>query len=159
MQVQLYSHLLQLKLKAGIEIAIKVAASKRLGGKDGIQRDLGRFERWDYAHLMKFYKDKCKVLHLGQGNAKDKYRLGGEWIKCSCGEKDLGVLLDGKLKMTQQCALAAQKAKLVLGCIQSSMGSRLREVILPLYSALVRPHLQCCIQLLGHKYRKDMEDM
>ncbi|TRZ23294.1 hypothetical protein HGM15179_003863 [Zosterops borbonicus] len=58
---------------------------------------------------------------------------------------DLGVLGDDKLTKTWQCALAAQKAKCVLGCIQSPVGSRAREGILPLCSALVRPHLQGCI--------------
>ncbi|GAB0208135.1 hypothetical protein GRJ2_003279200 [Grus japonensis] len=59
--------------------------------------------------------------------------------------------------MSQQCALAAQKANHVLGCIKRRVTSRSREVILPLCSALVRPHLEYCIQLWGPQYRRDME--
>ncbi|PKU43701.1 hypothetical protein llap_6005 [Limosa lapponica baueri] len=128
-----------------------------LEGRDVLQKDLDRLERRVCVNLMKFSKAKCKNLHADHGSPKHKYRLGREWTESSPVDKDLGVLVDEKLSMTQQCVLAAQKANHILGCIKRSMASRLREVILPLYSALVRSHPEYCGQLWNPQLRKDME--
>ncbi|PKU46973.1 rna-directed dna polymerase from mobile element jockey-like [Limosa lapponica baueri] len=128
-----------------------------LEGRGATQRDLDRLERWACANLMKFNQSKYKVLHLSDGNPKHKYRLGGEWLESSPEEKDLGVLADEKLNMSQQCMLATERANHILGFIKRSMASRSREVILPLYSALVTPHPEYCVQLWGPQHKKDID--
>ncbi|PKU43091.1 hypothetical protein llap_6607 [Limosa lapponica baueri] len=100
------------------------------------------------------FKDKCEKALWGMAGC----RTGrADLLESSSEEKDLGVLVDNRMAMSQQCAFVAKKANGILGCLRKSVTSRWREVILPLCSALGRPHLEQCVQFWAPQFKKDRE--
>ena len=129
-------------------------------GWNAIQRDVDRLERWTQVNLMRFKKSKCQVLYLGCGSS---HYPSTSWVmkglSAALAEKDLEVPLDGNyMVMSQQCALPCSPgSQLYPGLHQKKHFSKLREVILPPYSALVRPQWEFCIQMWSPQYRRDMD--
>ena len=97
-------------LDEGIESTLsKSADDTKLGrmadtpeGCAAIQQGLGRLESWAGRSLMRFNKSKCRVLHLGRNNCMHQYGLGDDLLERSSAERDLGVLVDNRLAMSQQ---------------------------------------------------------
>ena len=140
----------------------KFADDTKIGGKalttvdcKVIQRDLDKLSTWSDKWLLKFNKDKCKVMHVGLNNKKHNYELQGENLAKVEEEKDLGVIVKSDLKSGMQCLAASRKANTILGFIARNFQCKNPEVITRLYTSLVRPHLEYAVQFWSPFYLKD----
>lgn len=102
---------------------------------------------------MRFNKGTCRVLHLRRNNYMHEYSLGAHLLGRSSAERAPGVLVDKSLAMSHQCTFVAKKASGILRCLVKSVSSRLREVVLPFYSALMRPQ-EYCVHLCIPQFKK-----
>ena len=121
-----------------------------------LQNDLRLLGKWADKWQMKFNADKCKVIHFGGGTTSE-YVMDSQTLENIDEEKDLGVLIHKSLKSENQCQAAASRANRILGMLKRNITSRNKEVILPLYRTLVRPHLEYGVQFWNPYLVKDIK--
>ena len=131
--------------------------TKEIGDKQNLQDYIDKLVKWSEKWQMLFNFGKCKCLHIGPGNTRMNYEMGGTILSTTVKEKDLGVTMNANMKVSEQCRIAASKANQVLGMIRRNITYKDKSLIVPLYKAIVRPHLEYCIQAWSPYLRKDID--
>jgi len=124
-----------------------------------LQRDLDSLVEWSENWGMTFNAQKCKVMHFGSNNLEYDYNIKGENLHKVEVERDLGILVSNDFKVAKQVDKASSSANKILGMIKRTFVSKGREIIIPLYKSIVRPHLEYCIQAWRPHYKKDIEKL
>ena len=129
--------------------------TKEIGDKKKLQDDIDKLVRWSEKWQMLFNFGKCKCLHTGPGNTGKNYEMGGTILSKTVKEKDLGVSMNANIKVSEQCRIAASKGNQVLGMIRRNITYKEKNLIVPLYKAIVRPHLEYGMESISqerHRY-------
>ena len=74
-------------------------------------------------------------------------------------EKDMGVTVSADMTVSEQCGLAAAKGNQLLGLIRRNITYMEKTLIIPLYKAIVGPHLEYCIQAWRPCHKKDIDKL
>ena len=109
-----------------------------------LQQDLSNIQKWSRTWQLPLNSQKCKALHIGKNNQQCSYMMDNAMLENVTCEKDLGVLIDGELNFHKHISSAIQKANQMLGLIKRAFVNIDPDIFIPLYKALVRPHLEYC---------------
>ena len=132
--------------------------TKVIGDKNNLQDDIDKLAKWSDKWQMLFNFGKCKCLHIGPGNTSMTYENGRDYFKYNRERKILrSVTMNANMKASEQCRIAASKGNQVLGMIRRYISYKDKSLIVPLYKAIVRPHLEYCIQAWSPYIRKDID--
>ena len=127
--------------------------------KQSLQDDLDKLVKWSEKLQILFNFGKCKCIHIGHGNMDEEYKMGDAVLGRTTQEKDLGVTFSADMKVSEQCGIAASKGNQILGLIRRTIMYKEKQLIVPLYKAIVRPHLEYCIQAWRPYRKKDIDKL
>ena len=126
-----------------------------------LQESLRKLVQWTEDWLVKFNCDKCKVLHMGRQNPKHEYRMteeqDGNVLQTTEGEKDLGVTVDPELTFDQHISEKVKKANSISGLLMRTITYKTKEIMVPLFKALVRPILEYANAVWNPYLRKHID--
>ena len=120
-----------------------------------LQDHLEKLVKWSEKWQMLFNFGKCKCIHIEHGNMDEEYKMGDAVLGRTTQEKDLGVTFSADMKVSEQCGIADSKGNQFLGLIRRTTTYKEKQLIVPLYKAIVRPHLEYCTQA----WKKDIDKL
>ena len=115
-----------------------------------IQKDIDELVEWSRTWLLNF-------MHVGARNGRANYFMEGTEIQVVSEEKDLGVVVDEKLRFSRNFAAACANRK--LGLLKHKFKYWTEESLITLFKGFVRPHLEYCIQACTPTLRRDIETL
>ena len=127
------------------------------GDKQHLQNYLDRLVKWFDKRQMLFNFGKCKCLHTGHRNLDINYKTGDTVLGTTVKEKDLGITVSADMEVSEQCGIAASKGNQILRLIKRNITYKEKKLIISLYKAIVRPHLEYCIQAWRPYRKKDID--
>ena len=129
--------------------------------KQSLQDDLDKLVKWSekLQMLLNFGKCKCIHIHIGYGNMDEEYKMGDAVLGRTTQEKDLGVTFSADMKVSEQSGIAASKGNQILGLIMRTIIYKEKQLIVLLYKATVRPHMEYCIQAWRPYRKKDIDKL
>ena len=110
--------------------------------KQSLQDDLNKLVKWSEKWQMLLNFGKCKCIHIGHENMDEEYKKVDAVLGRTTQEKDLGVTFSADMKVSEQCGIAASKGNQILGLIRRTIMYKEKQLIVPLYKAIVRPHAE-----------------
>ena len=126
--------------------------------KQSLQDDIDKLVTWSEQWQMLLNFGECKCIHIGYGNMDEEYKMGDDVLGRTTQEKDLGITFNADLKVSEQCGIAS-KGNQILALIRRTITYKDKQLIVPLYKAIVRQHLEYCIQSWRPYRKKDIDKL
>ena len=127
--------------------------------KQSLQDDLDKLVKWSGKWQMLLNFRKCKCIHIGHGNMDEEYKMGDAVLGRTTQEKYFRVTFSGDMKVSEQCGSAASTRNQIIGLIRRTITYKEKQLNVPLYKAIVRPHLEYCIQAWRPYRKKDIDKL
>ena len=126
-----------------------------------LQQSIDEMYNWTQTWQLHFNSSKCKILHVGENNPKHKYFIGNgnsrHEIETTSLEKDLGVYVDTDLNFESHIEYIVKRASSKKATILRNFSYRSKNVLIPLYKALVRPILEYANTVWDSSYRNQVK--